>query len=172
MSWKTVLLLLLAIPIVSLVARYAGGSAAEAINAREAEAARLARSSAVIRTVSSSQDAEGVTQDQMSIDFLHNFESYAVERIKVKAEDYLASIGRPNDQVNLSSEATYVLSGAVKLAVIRISDAGSRQVLIAGIVGKELRRVICVRDSVEDIPLSYGPCAEKVKEVFGVGIGG
>lgn len=172
LRWKVVVLLLLAIPIVNFVGGRIGQRAAEVVNAREAAVVRSAPAHASIRTVSSSQDAEGVTQEQMSIEFLRNFENYTVERAKVKAKEYLASIGRPNDQVSLSSEATYVQSGAVKLAVLRISDPASRQVLIAGIVGRELRRVVCVRESVADIPISYGACAEKVKEVFGVTIGG
>lgn len=106
------------------------------------------------------------------MNFLKNLEAYTVERVKVKTKEYLVSQGHPNADVHFTSEATYVESGPVKLAVIRLrASEGSNQVFIAGIIGNELKRVACVRNSTETIPISYGVCAEKIKEVFGTKIG-
>lgn len=171
LNWKTAACLLLAIPIVNFVAGQVGKGAGETVSAREAAPAHPAPTNTNIQTVTSSQDAEAITQEKMSIEFLRNFENYTVDRIKVKMSEYLTSVGRQHEQVNLSSAATYVQIGQVKLAVVRISDAVSRQVIVAGVVGKELRRVVCVRKSIEDIPVSYGPCAEKVQQTFGVTFG-
>jgi hypothetical protein len=81
---------------------------------------------------------------------------------------------QPDARFDVTSEATYFESGSTKLAIIRLrwSDGSNHapianHALIAGVVGKELKRVTCVRDSPETIPVSYGTCAEKVKEVFG-----
>jgi hypothetical protein len=71
-----------------------------------------------------------------------------------------------------SSEAVYVESRGTKLAVIRLSPGdGSRVVYVAGIVGRELKRVACARTSLAAIPITYGPCADKIAEVFAVTLG-
>jgi hypothetical protein len=124
-----------------------------------------------IRVFTSSQDSEGITQAQWDQTFLRNLESHTRERIAQKAKEYLAASGQPNASVSLESQAVYVESGNSKLAVIRIQgNDGSNQALIHGIVGNQLKRVVCVRNSSEQIPVSYGPCGEKVKEVFGVNL--
>lgn len=171
MTWKFVLTLLIGIPIVNIVAGQIGKTAAERVNEREASARRASVASPAIRTLVSSQDAEGVTQDQMDLNFLKNLEAYTVERATVKANEHLAAAGYPNASVHYTSEATYVESGTMKLALIRMNAQGARQIFIAGIVGKELKRVLCLRESEEAIPVASGPCADKIREVFGVSFG-
>ena len=172
-NWKYIILFLLAIPAVNHFAGYLGKSAAQHVNEREAASAPQPSANQNIRVVVSSQDSEGVTQQSFDLNFLKNLEAYTVERVKIKSKEYLASQGYPNAEVHFTSEATYVESGPMKLAVIRLrASEGSNQVFIAGIVGKELKRIACVRNSTETIPISYGVCAEKVNEVFGVKIGG
>lgn len=166
-NWAAILLLIAAIPVVNFVAAQLSVRG----DPREAVPTQLPAPSQ-IRIVVSSQDAEGITQEQMNLDFLKNLETYTVERVKVKAREYLASVGQTNAIIDIASEATYVEAGPVKLAIVRLKDAGSRQVFIAGIVGKELKRVACIRESVEAIPVSYGLCGDKIRDVFGAKIGG
>ena len=92
--------------------------------------------------------------------------------IKQKTKERLASQGYPNAEIDISSEATYVESGSMKLAVIRffLSSDGSSAVFVHGIIGNELKRIGCVKISNERIPISYGTCADKIKEVFGIKI--
>lgn len=171
-NWKYIILFILAIPVVNQVAGYLGGSAAQHVNEREAASAPQPIANQEIRVVVSSQDSEGATQQNFDLNFLKNLEAYTVERVKIKTKEFLASQGYPNADVNFTSEATYVESGSLKLAVIRLrASEGSNQVFIAGIIGNELKRVTCVRNSTEAIPVSYGVCAEKIKEVFGTKIG-
>ncbi len=173
LNWKYIALIILAIPIVQYVGSYVGKSAAQRVNARDATTFSQPTVSQEIRVVVSSQDAEGVTKEQMDLNFLKNLETYTVERVKIKTKEVLASRGYPNAVINITSEAIYVESGGAKLAVIRLKNSdGSVQIFIAGIVGKELKRVLCVRNSAEAIPISYGPCGERIKEVFGVKVGG
>ena len=153
------------------VGGYLGKSTAQHINEREAASASKPSANQEIGVVVSSQDSEGVTQQNFDLNFLKNLEIYTVERVKIKTKEYLASQGYPNADVNFTSEATYVESGPMKLAVIRLRAEGSNQVFISGIIGKELKRVACVKNSTETIPISYGVCGEKIKEVFGVKIG-
>lgn len=170
-NWKYVLLLLAAIPVFNYVAGQFGRSAAEHFNANEPKPSQAVAPSKEIRIVVSSQDAEGVTQEQWDLNFLKNLESYTIDRVRIKAKEYLASIGQQNVAIDITSEATYVETGSIKLAVVRMQDATSRQIIIAGIVGKELKRVACIRASAEAIPVSYGPCGDKITEVFGARIG-
>lgn len=124
-----------------------------------------------IQVLVSSQDAEGLTQSLMNLDFLKMLEDHTVERVKANAKKYLASKGISNSAVDVRSESTYVQSGATKLAVIRLYGSDqSRHVFISGLVGSEFRRVACLRSTPEAIPLFYGPCGDKIKEVFGVAI--
>lgn len=102
--------------------------------------------------------------------FLKKLEEYTVERMTLRTKERLASQGLANVQVDFTAESTYVEIGARKLAVIRLHDGSdaSRQVVIAGVVGAELKRVWCVRRSPENIPVTSGVCGERVEEVFGI----
>lgn len=125
-----------------------------------------------IRVVSSRQDSEGVTQDQLSPTFLRNLEAYTVERIRTLAAQAAKDQGHASQgSVITSSEAVYVEAGGKKLAVLRLEGSDkSSQVMVAGIVGSELVRVLCLRATPERVPLTYGPCNDKIKEAFGVGL--
>ena len=173
LTWKSILLFIAAFFVVNYLGGYLGRTAADKVNATEDKSAQHSTgSSQEIRTIVSSQDNEGITQEQMDIDFLKKLEAYTRERSKVKAKQYLASVGQANAPVEMTSEATYVQSGHVKLAVIRLRSTGASNILIAGIVGKEFKRLLCQRESAEAIPITYGVCGGKIVETFGVRIGG
>ena len=166
-DWKYLLLFLLAIPVVNQLAGYLGTSAAQQVNEREAANRPVQAADQSIRVIASSQDAQGVTQKNLDMAFLKNLEEYTVERIRTKIREL------PNSpQIDITSEATYVESGPMNFAVIRLRGSdNSNQVLVHGIVGNELKRVTCLRNSTETIPISYGVCADKIKEIFGMKIG-
>jgi hypothetical protein len=171
-NWKYLVLIVLAILLLKPISNYLGKTAAQHANERESSNSPPHIVNNEIRIVVSSQDAAGVTQQNFDISFLKNLEAYTVERVKLKAKEYLVSQGHPNAPLDIVSEATYVTSGTTKLAVIRLRGAdGSNNVFIAGIINNELKRVACVRNSLETIPITYGVCGEKIKEVFGSMIG-
>lgn len=125
-----------------------------------------------LKILSSAQETEGATQADMDLNFLKGVETYTVERTKLKAKEYLAANGHPNAKINLASESNYIETGGKKLAILRIKDPHSFSVHIIGFVGKELRRVVCIRSmSDKSIPLGYGACSEEIQRVFGVKIG-
>ncbi len=124
-----------------------------------------------IQVAVSRQDSGGKSQADFTIDFLKNFESLTVERLKVKTREYMAEKGYTNADVHLSSGATYVENGSVKLAVVKISITNlANQVWVAGIRNNQLIRIACVRKSAKVIPISYGVCGDKITEVFGIKI--
>jgi hypothetical protein len=171
-NWKVILLLLVAMPIVNFLASRFGRTAAENVNSKEAKAPLSSPSNQEVKIIVSSQDGQGITQDQMDLDYLKGLEAYTLERVKVNTRKYLASKGRENEVVEATSDAIYAYSGSTKLAVIRIYGEGSRQVFIGGIVGREFKRVLCLSASSQMPPISYGTCGDKVKEVFGVRLDG
>lgn len=125
-----------------------------------------------IQIVVSKQDAQGVTPQQMDLNFLKNLELYILERTKIKTKEYLTEKGYPDEKLDINSEATFVETGSLKFAVIRLKGSDfSNSVMVVGIIGNELKRVLCARNSGGIIPITYGVCADKIKEVFGRKIG-
>jgi hypothetical protein len=172
LTWALGLVLLTGIAVVNSVRGQSGKPAAEHLNARAAVGQPAVAVETPIRALVSSQDAEGVTQAQMNLAFLKKFESYIVERITIKkTRESLAAAGYPDASVHFTSEATYVESGRTKLAFIRMSGQHSRSIVVAGIVGPELKRVLCIRESDVPIPVTRGACRDKIHEVFGVWLG-
>jgi hypothetical protein len=106
-NWKHLILLAFAIPVVYQLAGYFGGGAARNVSERKAASSPPQISNDDIRVVVSSQDSEGVTQQNFDMHFLKNLEAYTVERVKLKAKEFLASQGHPNAQLDISSEAIY-----------------------------------------------------------------
>jgi len=158
-DWKSWLVVFFALPVV-------------VANAQETRAPKGSPATPVVRTVVSEQSADGVTQKQMGLSFLKNLEDYTVARVNAKTRESLAAKGYPNAQVSTTAESVYVYAGPHKLAVVRLKqDVGSSQVFIAGIDGPMLKRVACISDAASPIPVSYGPCGDKIAEVFGHRIG-
>jgi hypothetical protein len=117
-----------------------------------------------------SEDAEGITQVDFNLELLQAIELKTKNKIKEKAEAYLNSQGFKGQKIDFQSSSVYVQIQNMKLAVVRVVSSGSNQVHIFGIRGKELLRVACVTQSSTTIPLSYGKCGEKIKDVYKVDI--
>lgn len=176
LSWKQWVLLLLAIPVVQQLASYVGGSLGRYGNQREAltqSPTNPDTSPPPIRVIVSSQDAEGVTSNQMDIPFLRRLEQHTITSIKEKVRKSRAAKGYSGPDLELQAESVFVEAGSNKLAVVRLRGSdNSFSVFLVGIVGNELRKIACTRPHPDPIPITSGPCSEKVKEVFGAGIGG
>lgn len=129
----------------------------------------LAQSSELV-VIAGSEDAEGVTQASFNLQFLQAIEAHTKKKIKEKAEAYLQSQGIKGQKIDVQASSVYVQAQHMKLAVVRVSASGSNQVHVFGIRGKELLRVACVNQTGETIPLSYGKCGDKIKEVYRVDI--
>lgn len=109
-----------------------------------------------------------MTPQHFNVEFLKYYEKDVVDSITQKVKAGRAARGQDAKDYSISAEAVYVYSGPIRLAVVRLTDSDTaKQVLITGIVGAELRRIACVRASPEAIPITSGPCGEKIAEVFG-----
>lgn len=126
-----------------------------------------------ILTLSSAEDAGGVTQTDLDIPALKMLERRSVESLESKMRTYLAGQGQSAQMPKLHAQSNYVETNGVRLAVVRIqSPATLNQVFIYGIKGEAFLRVACLRTVNFDraISLFHGPCSEKLREVFGIGL--
>lgn len=132
--------------------------------------ASIARAQDVM-ALSAVEDAGGATAVDFNMQMLAAIEKRTVELFVTKTRAALRSQGVRDDLPRLQVDSHYVDAQGQRLAVVKIRGGKSiNNVSLYGIVGTELRRVACVRtaDFDQSIPLFYGPCGVKVKEVFGV----
>jgi len=124
-----------------------------------------------IVVLSAIQDAEGMTQADWDLSFLRELDRYTVRRMETIATEQLAASGFPNSPLGITSDAVYVDTDTIRLAVIRMSlrqQEAFHSVVVYGIVGSELRRVSCVSRSAGTIPITFGVCGQKVADTFGL----
>jgi hypothetical protein len=125
-----------------------------------------------VKVAASSQSADGVSEEQLSPQLADAMAKHAEERLvaKLQAIARQAGITRPAPQIQ--SQAVIVQAQGRKLVVIRYQiDGTARAVEVFGISGKDAHRVMCTRETLEEILVTVGPCADKIKEVHGVTLG-
>lgn len=172
LNWKYFIIIILAIPIVSFIGKTIGENAAIKQNEKENKNNFQNSSVESVKAFATIQDAGGATEQQMDMNFLRNLESHTAERIKINTKKSLESKGLSVGELSIKSESVYVESGGKKLAVIRHKGPDKLiSVMVFSIVGAELKRVTCLSVNSDSIPISYGICGDKIKEVFGVSIG-
>lgn len=171
-DWRFWATTLVGILLVGAIGKFMGRKHAEDVNARSDPATSNSSSGlAAPKTVVSvtSQDSGGVTPDQLDMNFLRNLEEWTVERTRVNVRKAQAANGLPDEVPELTSEAGYLEMSNRKLAVIRVNvESGVRMVKVVGIVGDKLKSVGCVQESQDKVPITFGECADKISEVFGV----
>ncbi|MGH1457209.1 MAG: hypothetical protein ACRBDI_10545 [Alphaproteobacteria bacterium] len=119
-----------------------------------------------IDIVFSSQPAEGATQEDMNESFLKFYETYSLERMQYHIEEAKKSGLQTISPEQITAVSGYVDMGEKKLAVIRMSSPIDTAVFVLGIMNDELKRVGCMHGSQNSIPITYGKCGDKIKEVF------
>lgn len=161
-------LLILALIGVKFIAREIGRQAAEQVNHTEKKNSNEVAPVIAVVTI---QDSEGITEKDLDQLVLKNLESWLVQTMVAKARrDYAESGYDPNDlNPKVMASSVYTIVDGKKLAIIKTSmDNSVRSVTVIGFKGKECYRVTCIRASNHDIPVFYGECGKKIKEVFGV----
>lgn len=132
----------------------------------------LARPTAELQVISSSQSADGATEADFNATTAANLERYAAGRIAAKLDALAkqAGLSLPSPQIRTESTVVKVLDR--RLIVIRYEiNSSSRGVEVLGITGANLNRVVCARETLDEILISAGPCADKIREVHGVDFG-
>ena len=144
----------------------------EATEANMPSAPNSVSATGEIYTAATRQSAEGVTEGQMDSAFIERLGEWIAERnysnaVASQAKESGVIIERP------TPESVVVEAGGRRFGIIRLRSQGfAPAVTIVGIDGQEMIRVTCVSRIVQDVAVSRGPCADKIKEAFGVSISG
>ena len=126
-----------------------------------------------ILTMSASEDAGGTTQADLNLQVLKMLERRTVQQLENKTQAYLKAQGQSTQLPKFEAESHYVDTQGRRLAVIRVRvPKAVNQAFVYGIKDSAFLRVACAKTKNFDeaIPLFYGPCSEKIREVFGVSI--
>lgn len=125
-----------------------------------------------LRVLSTSQSSEGVKESDFSPQLADKMAEYGAGRISAKIEAIYKQQGGAVKAPKIDSTATVVKSQERTLIVVRYEiEAKARSVEVIGVSGGDLHRVTCTRDSLEEILITSGPCAQKIVEVFNVKVG-
>jgi len=169
--WKAVLLVVIAAPFVHFFATEAGKQTANSVNRETQSQPNRVNSEEEVRVRVDISAANGITQDDMDMEFLRQFERAMAQEMKAAIEKSMADSGYPNQDLDVSSSAQYTYAESTKLLILRLQIGPVNQTLVTGIVGDEQRLVTCVAASQESIPITHGKCGDAIKETFGAGIG-
>lgn len=159
--------------VVLVVANLAGNFLGRTVSEREAASSTTATVSPPLRVVASSQSSDGAKPEDISPQLAEALANHVSERLKTKLEAQAKQAGQRFSPPTIRSESTVVDVQGKKLIVNRYEiNSASRIVEILSITGPTLHRVMCTRDSLDEILVASGPCGEKVLEVHGVKLGG
>lgn len=120
-----------------------------------------------VMTAATVQSAEGVPT--LTLEFVAVMGKYLAGRVDARSKEYLAATGHPELELpKAESAATLMKRNGEHVGVVRIHQGEYAQaVFIVVIRDDKLLRVVCSRESSEPVPVTFGPCAEKIKETFG-----
>lgn len=169
--WKAVLIVIVAAPAVHYLATISAQHAAKSHDTRPISVQSSSTSDDEVRVRVDIRSSNGITQDDMDTEFLGNFERAMAAEMKQTVQRSLEQAGHSAEDIDISSEAFYTYADSIKLLVLRIQLSGVHQTMVTGIIGDEQRVITCVAPSRDTIPITYGKCGERIKEVFGAEIG-
>jgi hypothetical protein len=125
------------------------------------------------KVIASNQHSDGIKQRDMDQGFLYRYREYEKEILLTNLRQQIEAMGkRLPANFDVPAETFYITAGGRKLATIRFKVSGANSIHLLGIIGDTMHRVTCVNQSEDEVSLFYGPCANKLKEVFGVNLNG
>jgi hypothetical protein len=123
--------------------------------------------------VSTRQSAGGAKDSDFNQESLAQMEQWAVGTIIKRAKKSFLEFGQdPQDfKPKVTSNSTCVNMEGKRFVVIRVTMNDNIQaVMIIGIIGTELRRVTCIQERSDGIPLFQGEFGRKIKEEFDLNV--
>lgn len=149
----------------------ASSSAAQAeLPAANPAKAVLSDMGSEILVVVTREPANGITEKHLGIpDFVKLMEDELVAKTKkrIASAHQAGGLGPPKGPFD--SESWSVTAKDRNFAIVRMDAYGAmRMTIISGVENNVFVKISCVRKGTELVPHSYGPCADKVREIFGV----
>ncbi len=134
--------------------------------------AQTAADKSVIVGVSREPAYTVTEKDLTNRETVKRIESRLVLNMKTQTDaEYTARTGKTAPNMPLNSESWSITSNGHHFAIIRTSITNMLQsTIIIGIDKGNFVKITCMRDGSELVPYSDGPCADKLKEVFGFSI--
>jgi hypothetical protein len=170
-TWKHWLGLTVLLLVISVGAKEFGKETADHRNVRNLSLHDDGVDDADVSAAVTRQPSDGYTAEQIDAEAAARIGEYFAKRVYEEASRYLEERGEAGLE-QPTSETVFLEVDGKRLGVTRLhSDGNVGVVLVFGIVGDEFVRVQCMSRSMSRIPLSRGPCREKLQEAFGVSIG-
>jgi len=121
------------------------------------------------------QDSGGITERDMSLDMLSEAAEYVRSGWLEFAKISYLQQGAPAEGFDgaAKAESYYVQSFGKKLGIINVTyylkstgQVLGRMVRVFGLVDGGIATIGCLGQSAEKIPVTFGACGDKIKEVF------
>lgn len=129
---------------------------------------------APVVTIVSIQGAEGLTDADLTPAMAQKLEQWSVDMNRKKISQSLAASGQDPKlayRMRIDSQSLVNIVGGKKLVIVRMNiEDVMREVSIIGIVGPQLYRVGCLRNSNHDIAVFSGECAKVLRERFKISL--
>jgi hypothetical protein len=136
-------------------------------NAAGGEAVASRSISGDVQTFVTVQSAEGVPG--LSLPLAQAIGEHMAKRADIRSREYLAAHGKSSAELpKAESAATLLQAGGERVGVIRIQQGELHQmVVVVAIRDDQLLRIACTRLGSDPVPVTFGPCADKIKETLG-----
>jgi hypothetical protein len=126
-----------------------------------------------IKTVVVRQDAMGYQDSDLTLDALKRLEQELTAGTLQRARENLAAQGLPATDVDpnmITSRSWFMETGGRKFAIVDMHAGPSRIKTVAAFQNNAFVHVSCIDPSGTNVPVFSGPCAVKIREVFGVSL--
>jgi hypothetical protein len=168
---KNIIITLVGLAAVIPASQFVGRYMAEAANDRDSAQStddRFANVGSGTKVLVSRQDAEGVTEDQLTSEVANKLGAYSLERVKVHTAKILAGMKSTESVESITADSVLLNVDSRNIVVTRF-HVGLKvpYIQFLGIGGNEMTRVLCMAAPTEDVIIA-GNCADKLKEQFGV----
>ena len=137
------------------------------------EQSNLAKPAAsALQVLASSQSSDGAKESDFSPRLADEMAKYGVGRLTAKLEAIYIQNGVSLPRPQITGDAIVVKTQGRSFVIVRYEiNAAARALEVFGISGANLNRVMCSRESIEEILITSGPCAQKILEIHGVKFG-
>lgn len=123
-----------------------------------------------MQTFVSSQSAEGLRQ--LTLPFVEAVGRYRAQRWQARTREVLAARGAPASVPMPEMGATLIERDGQAFGVVRLHNLDWRMVFVLALRDNRLVSVGCAQQTPAPIALTFGPCAEKIEQTFGVPLAG
>ena len=164
---------LLALLIVAAFATHPGDSESTATRSPIASQQSLtaASNNSQVQTVVVREDAGGYTNNDLTPETMKLIENELVKRTILRGQEHMVSQGfAPKDiSPDMVQSSSWVMDAEGKrFGIVEMLAGMARIKAIVSIEGTQFVRVSCVDPTGKNVPISTGPCADKIHEVFGI----